>query len=227
MPGNEFYHDDDAEQILTEAARISESVGRGISREKLIATAAELGISAEAVAQAEANLANRAAEVMQLQNESALRSEYASEIRLRQRVAWTGWMTTSAICVGINLFTSGFRISELSWSLWVAGIYGAFCIKDFVMWLFGRPERDEAGFRAWLGKRELLRSSLATVGMTIPQLDLLLESKIESGVTDTRRLVSELCGETGLAEVDSRLAVKSFLERHAEFADEHNVEWNS
>ena len=95
------------------------------------------------------------------------------------------------------------------------------------MWLFGRPERDEAGFRAWLGKRELLRSSLAAVGMTIPQLDLLLESKIESGVTDTQRLVSELCGETGLAEVDSRLAVKSFLERHAEFADEHNVEWNS
>lgn len=206
-----------------EAARISESVGKGISRDKLLETAAELGIPAEAVAQAEANLAKQTAEVNQLQNESVLRAEYASEIRRLQRVTWSGWLTTSAICLGIDLFISKFQISELSWSLWVAGIYGLFCIKDFVLWLVGKPERDEAGFRRWQARRDHVLTRLASVGMTIPQLDLLLESRIEAGAEDAADLVRTLQAKTGLNDEDARLAVKNFIQRNPEIASEYEL----
>lgn len=222
MPGNEFYHNEEAEQILSEAARLSESVQPGMSREQLLQTAAELGIPPEAVARAEENLAYQAKVGQEVTRENSLRQAYGEEVRRRQKFQWSGWLTTSAICIAIDLLTT----RGLSWSLWVAGIYGIFAIKDLFGWLFGNPEGDEAGFRRWMSQRQHLHGRLNELGITVEQIDLLLESILASGVDEVEDLEDLVHRKTALSEFESHLAVQSFLQRYPDLVDKYNVDYD-
>lgn len=222
MPGNEFYHHEQAEQILSEAARLSESVGQGITRDQLLQTAAELGIPPEAVERAEENLAYQAKVGQEVTRENSLRQAYGEEVRRRQKFQWSGWLTTSAVCIAIDLLTT----RGLSWSLWVAGIYGVFAVKDLFGWLFGQPENDEAGFRRWMSQRQHLHGRLTELGMTIEQIDMLLESILASGVNEVEDLEDLLHRKTALSEFESHLAVQSFLHRYPDIADKYNVDFD-
>ncbi len=117
--GQQFYEEDDAEQILRMAASMSSPMG-SMSRDRLMATAAELGITPEAVEQAE----------QQLRSQRAIESERAEFDALKKREFFghlISYVLVNLFLVAVNLLTSlaifgrsgrfsdGVSVSDFTW----------------------------------------------------------------------------------------------------------------
>lgn len=138
-----FYSEEQAEQILQEALRTS-STG-GMSRDRLLATAAELGISPDAIAQAEYSLQERLRaqdlEKRELEEKAALRKRAEAAAIQRFRHSVGEFFGVAIMLLGIDYFITG--NGSLSWSLLVLGIWAAVGIAGLVEYLIKGPDLEQ------------------------------------------------------------------------------------
>jgi hypothetical protein len=136
-----FYSDEDAEAILKLASRTSSD--GPISRDKLYQSAAELGISQEAVDQAENALLSE-------RRETGDRVAFEKEKRREFFANLGSFGVTAAILASIDYFTSG----GFHWFYWVLIAWG-FGIASDLNRTFNRGSADyQKAFRRWQRKRD-------------------------------------------------------------------------
>jgi hypothetical protein len=140
MPGQEFYNEEEAEQILRLAA--SRSAPGGMSRERLLEVADELGITPEAVAEAERLHRGKATE----------EQEYRLFLK-EQKSGFYGhlvsYLIVNAFLFAINVITSPgnlwFMYPMLGWGIGIA-------FHAAATFLRGNSIHSEA-FRDWQRER--------------------------------------------------------------------------
>lgn len=165
MSNQQFYDDNDAEEILRLASR--DAVAGGMSRERLMQTAAELGITPEAVARAEKQLTTkREADRIQLE-EVELRKQFRKERRRSFFNDLGSYLGVNTFMIGIWLFTSG--IHSYFWPGWVLGGWGIGLVSDF--WDTFVAGDDEKKFQRWLKRRNRTMGSSDIMLRATPILD--------------------------------------------------------
>jgi hypothetical protein len=157
MPESKFYDENEADEILRLAAGDSAIVG-AMTRERLVATAAELGISADAVARAEQQMAQRRAEEEKKKAEAAELAEFKASQRRSALGELGSWFSTSILLVGIDVIIS----HQITWSVWPVGIWGLALLGQFAEALLS-PHSQTQKFERWKRKkqRKLERSGQA------------------------------------------------------------------
>ncbi|HRF59192.1 MAG TPA: hypothetical protein PLH94_04675 [Fimbriimonadaceae bacterium] len=143
----------DLEEILARAVR--EDVGDSATlRERLAQTAAEIGITPEALERAEAQWLRERD-----------RAQFEIDFRAKKRKSLIdtlgGLITASGICLVVDWFTGG---SGLSWSLIPVGIMGVIMLGNLVEAAFSKP--NDRDFDSWSRrqKRRQKRSEDAESG---------------------------------------------------------------
>jgi hypothetical protein len=148
MPASKFYNEGDADEILRIA--VSDSVATGaMTRERLLATASELGISEEAVERAEKQLEAQRAETERKATEAKELAEFKAYNRGKVLSSLGNWAGTSVLLLGINLLTS----HGIDWALWPVGIWGLYEIGQVIENLFSHPSTGQA-FERWKRREE-------------------------------------------------------------------------
>jgi len=145
-PSQRFYDDDEAEQILNLAASMSSSSDL-MSHERLLETAAELGISPEAVENAER-------QVTKQRLEQRLQAEYDAHLRRDFFAHLTSYVVINLFLTLINIWTwqgDFWAIWPiLGWGLGVACHAKATFVKssDCYQAEFKKWQKDQADFEA-------------------------------------------------------------------------------
>jgi len=142
MP-QEFYKEEEAEAILRFAAQ--RSANRDISRAKLLATAAELGISPEEVEQAENLLAAQRAEL-----ES--RAKFERHMKSGFYTHLITYLSVNAFLVLMNVLTGIHQLSEF-WAAWSILGWGIGLVIHFgvAFWKSSSAYTDE--YEKWKAMR--------------------------------------------------------------------------
>jgi len=150
--GNQRFSDEEAETILREAARLDrhDSVNY-FTRDRLVETAAELGIRPEAVIEAEKN-------VLAQRETDLLRTEFALESKSEMRQQWSKWLGLSVMLFGINMATNGFKFDSGLWFIYPVGIVGAVTAAAWFRYITNPPTKDESQFQEWLKDRQMNKS---------------------------------------------------------------------
>lgn len=144
MNENRQYSEQDAEEILRIASRDA-GMG-GMTRDRLVETAAELGISPEAVAKAEEQLVlKREAERVE-QEDQELRKQFEKEQRGSFMADFYSYLGVNAGLIGIWAMTGG----NYFWPKWVLLGWGIGLVTDFVSKFFNK---DETKFQRWKRRR--------------------------------------------------------------------------
>ncbi len=209
MNEEKFYSDEEAEAILREAARLDRPSGAGQSRDRLLATAAELGISPEAVQQAE----TKVAEAVQTTRD---RTEFELSRRSKLREQVMSFVGVSVMLLGINLFTEGFSMNLSSfWSLYAIGIYGFFVLSDLFQFYVRSPARNEAAFAKWREKKHFKEGLMANFMPRRSErhrVDDLLDHYFSIHSTDDRiGAIKAVRESTGLALRESKMLVDEYF----------------
>lgn len=153
----EFSREAEATQkILTRAQEVS---GSSINRENLLRTAAELGISASAVAQAESEY--RIAE-----RKKNLRLQFFEEQRRHFLGKSTGVISLALLMTGIWALGG---IHSFYWPIWVYGWFAIMLVSRGIKLIHDGPQLDER-YEKWLIRREHQEK-----GLPIPK-DIRVES---------------------------------------------------
>lgn len=163
MSDQQFYEDNEAEEILRLAAR--DASAGGMSRDRLIQTAAELGITPEAVERAERQVAAKKVADQIQSEEVELRKQFKQERR-------RGFMNDLASYAGSNLLMVGIWWMSghgYFWPGWVLLAWGIGLISDFFSTFFSRDE--EKKFRRWLRRRSRIQGMSEMVQRAEPILD--------------------------------------------------------
>ncbi|HWA83864.1 MAG TPA: 2TM domain-containing protein [Fimbriimonadaceae bacterium] len=146
MPGEKFYDEKEAEEILRLAAGDSQSI-TAMTRERLLATASELGITEDAVIRAEQKLAEKRADE---ERQKANAAEYAEFKASRWRQIFSGiggWLSTSVMLLGINFLTA----HAITWAIWPVGVWG-FIELIYLLDAIFTPKNDRE-FERWKRRR--------------------------------------------------------------------------
>jgi hypothetical protein len=139
MPQN-FYEEEEAEAILRIA---SKRVALGnVSRDELLASAAELGIPAEAVLEAESAYRNQRVEV-------GLRREYDQYAKREFLSSIGSWFFVNCGLVALNVFTD----HQVSWALWPVCVWGFFVLMDIPETFLRGSTEYEKHYQKWLRRR--------------------------------------------------------------------------
>ncbi len=144
MPEQQFFQEDEAEQILRVAASKSAPLG-ALSREQLIATAAELGITPEVVLAAEKQVVGQ-------NQERNDRIAYETEKRKAFKTHLASFVCTAISMVALDLFLSN---GHLSWSKWVLFFSGLAVVMDGFHTYVRSSEDYQEDFEQWRAKRSL------------------------------------------------------------------------
>ncbi|MDR3691668.1 MAG: 2TM domain-containing protein [Fimbriimonas sp.] len=198
-----FYKEDEAEQILRLASNIS-SPAAGMSRDRLLETAAELGISPESV-----ELAERQLQVSRL--EQSDRAEFDRRIRRDFYSHLASYVIVNGGLCAINLATGGYF-----WAIWPMlgwGIGLAFSVFET---FFRSSEGYHEEFEKWRAKRGRMD---ALKGSSQAAVDLLLEGFFQrradrgnrAGKLEAIKYIRE---KTGLDLVEAKEVVESFAARN-------------
>jgi hypothetical protein len=149
--GQQFYDDSEAEEILRRAVSTTSTAG-GMSRDSLLQAAAELGVSAEAVDRA-------AAEVVREREEK----ELVVQFRRHQRTELVGHAVTYlAVNLGFILFM-GFK----PWMWWMIGPWGLGLLGDIWQTFAIHSNDHQKEFEKWKRNRagrRVLDSPIAGLG---------------------------------------------------------------
>lgn len=145
---NEKYSNDEAEEILRLA--VQQHTSSEISRDQLLQSAQELGISVDQVEQAEKLVAAKKSEYSRFQGQRHLQEQFGKSRRGSIMATISGWLGTSVTVLGINYLT-GFHSF---WSKWVIIPYGLTVLGQVIHQALVPPENDYEGFREWLDQRE-------------------------------------------------------------------------
>jgi len=147
MSNQQFYEDSDAEEILRLASR--DAVSGGMTRERLMQTAAELGISPDAVERAEQQLTKKREADRIQQEEAELRNQFRKERRKSFYNDLGSYIGVNAFLFGIWIFAN--HAQGHPWPLWVLGGWGIGVFSDF--WDTFIAGDEEKKFRRWLKRR--------------------------------------------------------------------------
>ena len=182
------YSDQDAEEILKIASR--ETGTGGMSRERLLQTAAELGISAETVERAEEQMRLKREASREQEEDVELKRQFEGERRSKFLADLWSYLGVNAGLIGIWWFSG----SSYFWPKWVLLFWGIGVLVDFFGTFFNR---DETKFQRW--KRRRHRKSMSSQQMgdqSTPILDEITSTgevtKIEAIKTLRERLSLDL-----------------------------------
>lgn len=143
MNEQRFYEEGEAEEILRRAA--AHSPYGVIDRDQLLSMGSELGISEQAIANAEAQLAREKADKAVANAEKAERQEY---LRWRRTHFWSelsSYLTACVVMSGIWFFTG----KGYFWPGWIIGIGAVVTVTNFFGEVLAFSERD---FQRWRKK---------------------------------------------------------------------------
>jgi len=140
--GQKFYEDEEAEQILRIAAGITGPEGK-MSRERLLETAAELGISPEAV-----EIAER--QVVDERRELNLRSQFNAQLRNEFLAHLSSYVIINGCMIATNLLTS----PGYFWAMWPLGMWGVGLFLHARVAFFKAGDCYEEEFAKWRERRE-------------------------------------------------------------------------
>jgi len=186
-----FYSDEEAQEILKVAA--SRQLQGGLDLPRLQAAAAELGISPEALADAEA-------QVMRDRDERILFDEYK---RSRRQSFYSSLVTYVAVNAGL------WFMMRPSWIVWVLGGWGiALVIEGMNAFNSGKPGSPE--FDAWRRERESKTPS-ALPADAEAAIQEFLNRASSRGKIEAIKYVRE---RTGLGLKESKEAVDRFEFQH-------------
>ncbi len=148
MPNLEqkFYDEEDAEQILRLASSLSSPVG-AMSRERLLATADELGISPEAVEEAERRINQSKGELLE-------RAEFDRRIRRDFYGHLASYIVVNGFLCAINLWSGGYF-----WAIWPLLGWGIGIASSFVETFIRSSEDYQEEFEKWRAKRNKMPQS--------------------------------------------------------------------
>ncbi len=188
MSEQHHYSDQDAEEILRIAAR--EAAAGGMSRERLLQTASELGISPETVERAEEQMRlKREADRVQ-EEDRELRKQFQAEQRSKFMTDFWSYIGINAGLIGIWALTG----SNYFWPAWVLVCWGMGVVVDFFMTFLNS---DETKFQRWKRRRHRKSMSSSQMGaQSAPLLDELVSAgkigKIEAIKTLRERLSMDM-----------------------------------
>lgn len=138
MSEQRFYTEEEAHQILALANKSPLASGNAMSRDEILRTAAEMGISPEAVASAERELREKNVETAEWQ-------EYRDHVSRAHLQNVGSWIGSSILLIGINLLTSPGRW----WFIWPVGIWGLVVLGTVIEHMMTKPWNDRAKFDKW------------------------------------------------------------------------------
>lgn len=172
MSEQRHYDDNEAEEILRIASR--ETGGGGMSEERLLQTAAELGISPDAVRRAEEQVRLKR-ESDRVQSEDVeLRKQFEAERKGKFMTDFLSYIAVNAGLVGI-WWMSG---ANYFWPAWVMLGWGIGVATDFLQTFFNR---DETKFQRWKNRRH--RKSMGSAKMADRAAPVLDEITASGDVT--------------------------------------------
>lgn len=194
MATRDYYDDNDAEEILRIAARRDNPLG-GVSRSELMKSASELGISPDAILEAEAQYYARKSE--------------AEERKLFKKYQWNELFSHFGAYLAVCGFLAflDLRHGHLTWSLWPIGIWGFILLSDSVGSFFG--SNRERAFAKW--KRKQLNRQQNPLTFDVQEdlehiaKDLNLEKE-----KDRLKAIKELREKSGIDLREAREAVDEY-----------------
>lgn len=184
MNENRHYNDQDAEEILRIASR--EAATGGMSRDTLMKTAEELGITPEAVARAEEQLVmKRQADRIHVED-AELRKQFEEERRGKFMADFWSYLGVNAGLIGIWWFTG----ANYFWPMWVLLCWGMGLVADFASTFLSK---DEAKFQRWKRRRQRKTGGVQQIGdQSIPVLDEITASGEVSKIEAIKELRERL-----------------------------------
>src|SRR5579871_1706911 len=135
-----FYDDQEADQILRLASQKASTAG--ISRDRLLATAAELGISAEAVEEAERTM-------LRQREDARHRADFDKERRRDFYTHLFSWVIVNTFLVAIWMITD----RSYFWPIWPMLGWGIGLAFHATATYFKGSGEYEKDYEKWLAKR--------------------------------------------------------------------------
>lgn len=200
MAEQRFYNDDEAEEILKLAASKSESLSEsGLTRDRLMQTAEELGISPDAVLAAEREIHDR-------KLIGAERSAYEAELK-------TSFFGHLFWYVAVNAFLMYTAMGQgKNWYLWVLAGWGIGLASHFYT-TFLKPKaiRDQ-DFQNWRVTKRTTDSILESLGTTPEEI----LDKMCSGFDMPSKIdaIKAIRDQTGLGLAEAKAVVDDYARRH-------------
>jgi ribosomal protein L7/L12 len=139
-----YYTDQEAQEILRLAARRDQADG-GMSRERLIQAAAEMGIEPAAILAAES-------EVRAREEKNSLRKQYLEAKKRKFFGSTSSLVGTSIMLFGINYLTSGFHGLWSMWAIWPCGFMALGAAKEGWEFVTSRSAMGDEEFERWCAK---------------------------------------------------------------------------
>lgn len=139
MAERNYFDEKEAEEILRLASRKENPLG-GISRNELERSAAELGISPEALREAELQIAEQ-------RQEADDRKKFRQYQRGEILSDFGKFMAVGGFLIFLDLFKDG----RLSWAFWPVGIWGMVMLGSMLQALIGTNREKE--FERWQRKQ--------------------------------------------------------------------------
>ena len=210
--GKQFYEEEEAEQILRLAASLTLPAS-AMSRERLLATAAELGIEPEAVEMAERQLAAQGAEL-------ADRAEFDALQRRDFYGHLLSYVLVNMFLVVINLVT----VPSYFWAIWPILGWGLGLAFHGVETFFRNSESYRKEFEKWQSKR--LRNVASqdhehkVVGMSDFLIDKYVRRRLDQGREVSKPMaIRYLREKTDLNPKDAKEAVEQYIIRNPGLMD--------
>lgn len=208
MNEERFYSEEEAEAILREASRIDSPSSRGMSNRDLVAAAQEMGIDATAIQEAE----QRVLERRDLEKD---RIEFEVSRRSKMREEISSYVSVSLLLIGINLFTTGFSLSNGKlWLVWPVGIWGLVVLGNLIQHWMNRGNNQEQEFQKWREKKRIKASlvgSFLPSGVRQTRVDALLDHYFTVHDTDDKiGAIKTVREQTGLALKESKMLVDEY-----------------
>jgi hypothetical protein len=205
--GHEFYSEEEAEQILKLAATKFSS--GGVSRDDLMQSAAELGISPEALMEAERTvMENRTAAQDLAEFDAYQKREFFENL--------TAFVTVNGFLIGIDLWTNQFWVNGMhpTWSLlpfcgWGIGLFFD-VVSTFVKSSSGYREE----FDKWKRRRD--RKARKAIQANATTTDQILDRIVLEDPDETAKLmlIKRLREETGMGLKEAKDTVDDYVLRH-------------
>ncbi len=197
------YEEDEAEEILKRASSLTSPIG-GMSRDRLLETAAELGITPEAVERAEREIAASKSELSE-------RAEFDQRIRRDFYGHLASYVIVNGFLCTINLIQGG-----RFWAIWPLLGWGIGIAFGVVETFFRNSEDYQEEFEKWRSKKGKTKSE-PTSQMEDHELtiDRYIQIRLAEGKSVNKLdAIYFLRQESGLGLSEAKGEVDGFLNRH-------------
>lgn len=199
-----FYEEDEAEQILKLAATLSSSTG-AMSRERLLQTAAELGITPEAVELAETQFATQ----KQLARER-------KQFDLEQRREFNSFVLTFFVITGALLALNIFTGAHFLWAFWLSGLMLIGIAFEAVETFVRGSQAYQEAFAKWKSKRDRTAARAELIARPSVDasaiIDKYVHKRLDKGKEVSRwDAIRYLQEKTELDSIDAKEAVERYV----------------